>query len=240
MARLSGISPIFFPIYYLWPRYNIAHISICSSKSRLLTCKDLRYKHTHTHTHTHIYIYTHTHTHICVLCLVALSCQILHDPMDYSSPGSFVHGDSPGNNTGVGCYALLQGIFPTQESNLYLLHWHLPLSQPRSPQEPMEEGKSQVPAAGAISFVAWMGNHPQQSDWFWVWQCFEGPELVMWPCSQKRTHGLPAMMLSPSVRHSSPSQKYHQEHFTILAAIFNEVYFIIWDAVEIVLCGCGF
>ena len=31
--------------------------------------------------------------------------------------------DSPGKNTGVGCYALLQGIFLTQGSNL-----HLPVS----------------------------------------------------------------------------------------------------------------
>ena len=30
--------------------------------------------------------------------------------------------DSPGNNTGVGCHFLLQGIFPTKESNLGLLH----------------------------------------------------------------------------------------------------------------------
>ena len=29
--------------------------------------------------------------------------------------------DSPGKNTGVGCHALLQGIFPTQGSNLCLL-----------------------------------------------------------------------------------------------------------------------
>ena len=42
--------------------------------------------------------------------------------------------DSPGRNTGVGCYALLQGFFPTQGWNphlLYLLHWQassLPLS----------------------------------------------------------------------------------------------------------------
>ena len=34
--------------------------------------------------------------------------------------------DSPGKNTGMGCLALLQGIFPTQGSNLRLLcllHW---------------------------------------------------------------------------------------------------------------------
>ena len=30
--------------------------------------------------------------------------------------------DSPGKNTGVGCYFLLQGIFPTQGSNPGLLH----------------------------------------------------------------------------------------------------------------------
>ena len=30
--------------------------------------------------------------------------------------------DSPGKNTGMGCHFLLQGIFPTQELNLGLLH----------------------------------------------------------------------------------------------------------------------
>ena len=49
-------------------------------------------------------------------------------PMDYSLLGSSVHGDSPGKNTGVGCYAFLQGIFLTQGSNpslLHLLHWQM-------------------------------------------------------------------------------------------------------------------
>ena len=31
--------------------------------------------------------------------------------------------DSPDKNTGAGCHALLQGIFPTQGSNAGLLHW---------------------------------------------------------------------------------------------------------------------
>ena len=39
-------------------------------------------------------------------------CPTLCDPMDCSPPGSSVHGDSPGKNTGVGCHALLQGLFP--------------------------------------------------------------------------------------------------------------------------------
>ena len=43
--------------------------------------------------------------------------------MDCSPPGSSVHGDSPGKNTGVGCHALLptQGIFPTQGLKLHVL-----------------------------------------------------------------------------------------------------------------------
>ena len=43
-------------------------------------------------------------------------------PMNYSPSGSSAHGDSPGKNTGVGCHALLQGIFPTQGSNPGLPH----------------------------------------------------------------------------------------------------------------------
>ena len=38
-------------------------------------------------------------------------------------PGFSVHGDSPGKNTGVGCHALHQGIFPTQGSNSGLLQY---------------------------------------------------------------------------------------------------------------------
>ena len=50
------------------------------------------------------------------------SCLTLCGPMDYSPPGSSCPWDSPGKNTEVGCHALLQGIFPTQEWNPCLLH----------------------------------------------------------------------------------------------------------------------
>ena len=43
--------------------------------------------------------------------------------MDCNPPGSSAHGDSLGKNTGVGCHAQLQGIFPTQGSNPCLLNW---------------------------------------------------------------------------------------------------------------------
>ena len=57
-----------------------------------------------------------------VLYLVTQLCPALCDPIDCSPPGSFVHGDSPSKNTGVGCHALLQVIFPTQGLNPGLLH----------------------------------------------------------------------------------------------------------------------
>ena len=50
----------------------------------------------------------------CAVCLIVQSCLPLCDSMDWSPPGSSVHGDSEG----VDCHALLQGIFPTQGSNL--------------------------------------------------------------------------------------------------------------------------
>ena len=46
------------------------------------------------------------------VCLVTQSCPTLCNPLDCSLPGSSVHRDSPGKNTGVGCHALLQGILP--------------------------------------------------------------------------------------------------------------------------------
>ena len=46
----------------------------------------------------------------------------LFNPMNCSPPGSSVLGDSPGKNTGVGCHALLQGIFQSHGSNPGLPH----------------------------------------------------------------------------------------------------------------------
>ena len=55
------------------------------------------------------------------------------------APGLLCPWNSAGKNTGVGSYALLQGIFPTQGSNPHLfclLHWQvgsLPLAPPVKP-----------------------------------------------------------------------------------------------------------
>ena len=56
-----------------------------------------------------------------ITCSVAQSCPTLYDHMDCSLPGPSVHGDSPDKNTGVGCHAFLQAIFPVQGSNPGLL-----------------------------------------------------------------------------------------------------------------------
>ena len=58
------------------------------------------------------------------MCLVAQSCPALGDPMDCSPPGSALHEDSSGQNTGMGCHALLQGIVATQGLNPGLI-WYL-------------------------------------------------------------------------------------------------------------------
>ena len=79
--------------------------------------------------------YTHTHTHIC-MCMCIYIYIYTHMYVYKLSHFSHVYvqayglepsrllcpWDSPGKNTGVGCPALLQGIFPTQELNLCFLH----------------------------------------------------------------------------------------------------------------------
>ena len=60
------------------------------------------------------------------LCVCGLSCfshLTFCDSLDCRLPGSSVYGDFPGKNTGVGCHALLQGIFPTHGLNPGLLHF---------------------------------------------------------------------------------------------------------------------
>ena len=60
------------------------------------------------------------------VCVCVLSHPVVSDSLQRrglcSLPGSSVYGDSPGENTGVGCHALLEGIFPTQELNPGLPH----------------------------------------------------------------------------------------------------------------------
>ena len=60
-------------------------------------------------------------TQHCAVCVRPTLC----GPVD-CGPQALLSVDSLGKNTGVGCHALLQGIFPTQGGNKHLiclLHW---------------------------------------------------------------------------------------------------------------------
>ena len=103
-------------------------------------------------------------------CQVTQSCLTLCDPMNCSPPDPSVHGDSLGKNTGVGCYTLLQEIFPTQELNpclLCLLHWQagflsffrfffffLPLVPPGKPQLRERSVQTPLPLTSCVTSQA--------------------------------------------------------------------------------------
>ena len=94
---------------------------------------------------------------------ITQSCLTLCNPMGCSPPGSSVYGDSPGKNTGVGCHALHQGIFPTQGLNPDLpycrqIPYHL--SHQRSPRilewvaYPFSRGTSRSRNQTGVSYIA--------------------------------------------------------------------------------------
>ena len=58
---------------------------------------------------------------LCVYAKSFQSCSTLCDPYGLKPTRLLCPWDSPGKNTGVGCYFLLQGIFLTKGSNLNLL-----------------------------------------------------------------------------------------------------------------------
>ena len=113
---------------------------------------------------------------------VALLCLTLCDPMDYTVHGE-LHGryspwSSPGQNTGGGSYSLLQRIFPTQESNLSLLHYRQSLyclSHQESPRilewvaDSFSSGSSQPRDQTGVSCIA--------GRFFTSWTTWEAPDI---------------------------------------------------------------
>ena len=75
-----------------------------------------------------------------LICVCVLSRSVVSD--SFQSYKLYVACQSlsmgfPSKNIGVGCHSFLQGIFPTQESNLCLLQWQAdssPLSHLGSPK----------------------------------------------------------------------------------------------------------
>ena len=66
-------------------------------------------------------IHQNKHFHTFKMCVCAQLRPTLCDPMECSLPGSSVHRKFPGKNTKTRFHFLLQGIFPTQGLNLYLI-----------------------------------------------------------------------------------------------------------------------
>ena len=118
------------PLFILW----------WTALSQLWFCQEPNFSHTLIQSREDSWPHWATWPCVCQVALVvsdSLQCYGL-----YSVPGSCLW-DSPGKNTEVGCHILLQGIFPTQESNLRLLcllHWQagsLPLAPPGKPSCPL-------------------------------------------------------------------------------------------------------
>ena len=109
-------------------------------------------------------------------CLVAKSCLTFLWPHGLWSTRLLCPWDLPGKNTEMGCHALLQGIFPTQGSNLRLLcllrcrrilyHW---ATREAQNSKRKEDSGYQVLGEGMESQCRW-GQSYRWAGWkFWWW-----------------------------------------------------------------------
>ena len=125
----------------------------------------------------------------CTLCLVTQSCSTLCDPVDCSPPGTSVHGDSLGKNTGVGSLSLLQGIFLTQGSDpglppcrqilYHLSHQGSPrtmewVAYPISREFPWPRNGTWISCIAGGSFISWATREAHCTITFYL------PILVHW------------------------------------------------------------
>ena len=93
----------------------------------------------------HIKILKEQHGFVCAVCSVVSDSVT---PWTVESTRLLCLWDSPGQNTGVGCHSLLQGIFLTQELNLRLLYWQadsLLLSHLGNPRKKKKECSEETP-----------------------------------------------------------------------------------------------
>ena len=71
--------------------------------------------------------------HLKIYCVFSnfVVVQLLSHVQHFCDPHELQHAkllcpwDFTGKNTGIGCHFVFQGIFPTQGSNPYLLHWQV-------------------------------------------------------------------------------------------------------------------
>ena len=101
-------------------------------------------KQTHKQTNRHACLLLLSTSTASLMCVHSWFSYWLCDPMDYNQPGPLSIGFS-GQKYWVGCLAILQGIFPTQEWNLRFLH--------SLPTEPHKETTNLFPVLTDLPFL---------------------------------------------------------------------------------------
>ena len=108
---------------------------------------------------------------LCCCCLVAKSCWNLCDPMDYSPPGSSIHGIFQTRMQELVAISFSRGSSSffftgdllTQGSNLHILHWQadsLMLSHLRSPKRDTHRETNRRGRTGAMLLFVTVNCEP--------------------------------------------------------------------------------
>jgi len=143
----------FFQLQYrqFWTDNSGSHLAYCTEGFRQIkallpkastsrTCLHMAFPVSRLHSPHYLTPVSYGHSKCCCCwCLVAKLRLTFLQPYELYPTMFLCPWDFPGNNTRVGCHFLLQGIFPTQGSNLHHLYWQvnsLPLSHQGSPITP--------------------------------------------------------------------------------------------------------
>ena len=147
--------------------------------------------------------------------------------------------DSPGKNTGVGCHFLLQGIFPTQESNPCLLYcrWILYHSATRECAKikwNLKKKKEKNKVIQGLVKYWWIDNEESQScSLSVVHLCPFSLQLNFNSCrslSLTRTERGELCCSIPRRKELAPSTPRGGKRCEIEATVYNEVIFTSLDA----------
>ena len=109
--------------------------------------------------------------HLSFCYLIIKSCLTFWWPQGLYPARLLCPWDFPSKNTGVGCHFPLQGIFPTQESNLHLLHWQVCSLPPEPPGKVSSNCPRSSQQTSSQGLLAWnmpdslIYIHHQQRVW---------------------------------------------------------------------------
>ena len=127
--------------------------------------------------------------------------------------------DSIGNNTGVGCHALLQGIFPPQGLNpcfLCLLHWQAGSLPPAPPGKPIQ----------FLKLRSWCPKHScQRRHQLFLVDC--GPKTAASLSCLPGVHGNSFRTTLPICSSTSLSPRARDEQFPYKSATSRNTWFTL-------------